>query len=212
MLLLDLSSIDPISALSIIGGILLFVLFKIFEQKIPPKQIKVIAFILVGLSAVTTVLSIVIDGLGSLMVATFVLLIVAFLIFRKQLQNRTLSKGPVYVPTKEDEEKQEEINSKYDEDMVRGKYHLSQKEYNKARDFFIHALKLRENSVEPWYQIGLINMELKRFEHAILAFKRVLDDFPSDPKTQQKLAEAKEQLEISRQNKKNKKNKKDRKK
>ena len=127
--------------------------------------------------------------------------------FRKRLQDITLNRGPIAVPIKEDEELQADLNSKYENDIIQGKYYLSQKEYSKARDFFIHALKIKEDALEPWYNIGLINMELNRFEQAILAFKRILDTNPSDQKAQEQLAKAKELFENARQLRKKKRKK-----
>ncbi|MHA1777720.1 MAG: tetratricopeptide repeat protein [Promethearchaeota archaeon] len=207
MSLLDLNSIDPISLSSIVGGALFYILYKLIEQRIPSKKVKFVTFSLIGLAVVTTLLSVFVNGLGSLMVTTFVLLILAFLTFRKRLQDITLNRGPIAVPIKEDEELQADLNSKYENDIIQGKYYLSQKEYSKARDFFIHALKIKEDALEPWYNIGLINMELNRFEQAILAFKRILDTNPSDQKAQEQLAKAKELFENARQLRKKKRKK-----
>jgi len=186
----DLQGMDPIIVTSLAFGIIIWLIFKRYSSKLTKSQNKILALIFFLLAVVSLLVS-VFTSLNSMGVTAFVFVGLAFLVFRKKIKDFSNYKAPALHNEEERAEIDKKLSEKYESDMKIGIYHYRQKEYDKARDRFIHALKIDENALDPWYYIGLINLDLKRYEHAIISFKRILDFDINYEK-------AKEKLEYSR--------------
>lgn len=196
------SEIDPISALSVIVGIILWVIYLKYYKKLNNTQIKFIALLYFVLAVLTLLFSFIFPSLANLMITAIVFMVLAFLTFRKRIKDHSNYNAPVLHTKEEDIEREMELKSKYEEDIQFGKYYYKNKNYKKARDYLVHALKVQETAVDPWYYIGLINIDLNRYEEAIICFKRILDMDTSHEMAKTKLAYVKSLNESKKQNKK----------
>lgn len=205
MILIDFNSLNWINVISLLGGIILWVIYSQIRIYLTSKQNKIVALSLMGLSLIFLILSLVKREWRNLLVPFFILLFLAFLVYRKNLQEGLLKGKPATIDYKKEEEKKQDLQGRYLNDISYGKMYFKEKKFDKARDFFIHSLKLKEDATEPWFFIGLINIELGRYEPAILSFKKVLDISPSHEEAKTKLEEAKRLFNESKSKKKPKK-------
>ncbi len=202
--LLNMLDMDPIIVGSIALGIIIWMIFNRYSSKLSKSQNKVLALTFFILAVISLVLSL-ITSLNSLGVTAFVFVGLAFLVFRKKIKDFSKYRAPILHDEEGHQEVEKELSDKYKKDMKYGIYHYGQKEYDKARNKFIHALKIDENAIDPWYYIGLINLDLERYEHAIISFKKILDSDMNHEKAKEKLEYAKSLYKPKKRKKKNKK-------
>ncbi|MHA1673403.1 MAG: hypothetical protein ACTSYI_07225 [Promethearchaeota archaeon] len=206
--LLNLLDMDPIIVGSLALGIIIWMVFNRYSSNLSKSQNKVLALVLFILAVISLLVSI-FTSLGSFGVTAFVFTGLAFLVFRKKIKDHSKYRAPILHQKEEDrQEIEKELSDKYESDMKYGIYHYGLKEYDKARNKFIHALKIDENAIDPWYYIGLINLDLERYEFAIISFKKILDSDMNHEKAKEKLEYAKSLYKLEKSNKKKKKNKK----
>lgn len=72
--------------------------------------------------------------------------------------------------------------------MKRGKDLLAKKDYNRAILEFSNASRVMPNDAEPFYQLGLANVELQRYERAYAALRRAVELNPNHIGAQLKLS------------------------
>lgn len=62
------------------------------------------------------------------------------------------------------------LDNEYKSAIIQGKKHKQNKEYDKALECFESALAIRSDNPELWFDIGYVQLSLKKHEQAIVSF------------------------------------------